>query len=67
MQKNINEKYLNKTVEVLVENIDNNVAQARNSQNIKIFFDCDENLKGRVVNVKINKVLPNSMSGILQQ
>ena len=67
ISKNINEKYLNKTVEVLVENIDNNVAQARNSQNIKIFFDCDENLKGRVVNVKINKVLPNSMSGILQQ
>ena len=46
--------------------IENNIAEARNSQNIKVFFDTKENLKGKTVNVKITKVLPNSMSGILQ-
>ena len=51
---------------MLVERVNNNIAEARNSQNIKVFFDTKENLKGKTVNVKITKVLPNSMSGILQ-
>ena len=66
ISKKINEKYINKVVEVLVESFENNTAQARNSQNIKVFFDTDNNLVGQKVNVKITKVLPNSMSGILQ-
>ncbi|MBO7610797.1 MAG: TRAM domain-containing protein, partial [Elusimicrobia bacterium] len=66
ISKKINEKYIDKTIEVLVERVNNNIAEARNSQNIKVFFDTKENLKGRTVNVKITKVLPNSMSGILQ-
>lgn len=67
ISKDINEKYINQTIEVLVEDFENNVAQARNSQNIKVFFDTDKNLIGEIVNVKITKVLPNSMSGTLQQ
>ena len=66
ISKKINEKYINQVVEVLVENFKKNIAQARNSQNIKIFFDTDKNLVGQIVNVKIIKVLPNSMLGILQ-
>ena len=66
ISKNINEKYIDTTIEVLVERVNNSVAEARNSQNIKVFFDSKENLKGKIVNVKITKVLPNSMSGILQ-
>ncbi|MCR4663458.1 MAG: tRNA (N6-isopentenyl adenosine(37)-C2)-methylthiotransferase MiaB [Endomicrobiaceae bacterium] len=66
ISKNINEKYIDKIIEVLVERVNNGVAEARNSQNIKVFFDTQENLKGKIVNVKITKVLPNSMSGILQ-
>ena len=53
--------------EVLVEKVNTGIAEARNSQNIKVFFDTQEDLKGKVVNVKITKVLPNSMSGILQK
>ncbi len=67
ISKKINEKYIDKTVEVLVEKFNNGVAEARNSQNIKVFFDTNKNLTGETVNVKITKVLPNSMSGILQQ
>lgn len=66
ISKKINEKYINQVVEVLVENFKRNTAQARNSQNIKIFFDTDKNLVGQIVNVKITKALPNSMLGILQ-
>ena len=66
ISKKINEKYIDKTIEVLVERVNNNIAEARNSQNIKVFFDTSENLEGKTVNVKITKVLPNSMSGILQ-
>ena len=66
ISKKINEKYINQVVEVLVENFKENIAQARNSQNIKIFFDTDKNLVGQIVNVKITKALPNSMLGILQ-
>ena len=66
ISKNINEKYIDKTIEVLVERVGNGIAEARNSQNIKVFFDTKEELKGKIVNVKITKVLPNSMSGILQ-
>ena len=67
ISKNINEKYIDKAIEVLVERVNNGIAEARNSQNIKVFFDTKEDLKGKIVNVKITKVLPNSMSGILQQ
>lgn len=67
ISKKINEKYIDKTIEVLVERVNNNIAEARNSQNIKVFFDTKEDLKGKTVNVKITKVLPNSMSGILQK
>lgn len=66
ISKKINEKYINQVVEVLVENFENNTAQARNSQNIKVFFNTDKNLVGQIVKVKIEKVLPNSMSGILE-
>lgn len=66
ISKKINEKYINQIVEVLVEKCIDNVTQARNSQNIKVFFDTKENLTGKTVNVKITKVLPNSMSGKLQ-
>ena len=66
ISKKINEKYINQVVEVLVENFKKNIAQARNSQNIKIFFNTDKNLVGQIVNVKITKALPNSMLGILQ-
>ena len=67
ISKKINEKYIDKTIEVLVEKVNTGIAEARNSQNIKVFFDTQEDLKGKVVNVKITKVLPNSMSGILQK
>ena len=67
ISKDINEKYIDKSIEVLVERVNNGIAEARNSQNIKVFFDTQENLKGKTVNVKITKVLPNSMSGILQK
>ena len=50
ISKKINEKYINQVVEVLVENFKKNIAQARNSQNIKIFFDTDKNLVGQIVN-----------------
>ena len=66
ISKKINEKYIDKTIEVLVERVNTGIAEARNSQNIKVFFDTQEDLKGKIVNVKITKVLPNSMSGILQ-
>lgn len=66
ISKKINEKYINQIVEVLVEKCIDNVAQARNSQNIKVFFDTKENLAGKIVNVKITKVLSNSMSGKLK-
>ena len=67
ISKNINEKYIDENIEVLVERVNDGIAEARNSQNIKVFFDTQENLKGKTVNVKITKVLPNSMSGILQE
>lgn len=67
ISKNINEKYIDKNIEVLVEKSKDGIAEARNSQNIKVFFDTQENLKGKTVYVKITKVLPNSMSGILQK
>ena len=67
ISKNINEKYIDKNIEVLVEKSKDGIAEARNSQNIKVFFDTQENLKGETVYVKITKVLPNSMSGILQK
>lgn len=67
ISKNINEKYIDKNIEVLVERSKDGIAEARNSQNIKVFFDTQENLKGKTVYVKITKVLPNSMSGILQK
>ena len=66
ISKKINEKYIDKTIEVLVERVNTGIAESRNSQNIKVFFDTQKDLKGKVVNVKITKVLPNSMSGILQ-
>ena len=68
ISKKINEKYIDNTIEVLVEryNAETKTTEARNSQNIKVFFDSDKDLTGQVVNVKITKVLPNSMSGKLQ-
>ena len=67
ISKKINEKYIDKNIEVLVEkyNADTKTAEARNSQNIKVFFDSDTDLTGQIVNVKINKVLPNSMTGTI--
>lgn len=67
ISKKINEKYIDETVEVLVEKFNNGIAESRNSQNIKVFFDTDKNLTGETVKIKITKVLPNSMFGLLQQ
>ena len=67
ISKQINEKYIDKTVDVLVEKFNNGTAESRNSQNIKVFFDTDKNLTGETVKIKITKVLPNSMFGLLQQ
>lgn len=67
ISKKINEKYVDETVEVLVEKFNNGTAESRNSQNIKVFFDTDKNLTGETVKIKITKVLPNSMFGLLQQ
>jgi tRNA-2-methylthio-N6-dimethylallyladenosine synthase len=67
ISKKINEKYIDETVEVLVEKFNNGTAESRNSQNIKVFFDTDKNLTGETVKIKITKVLPNSMFGLLQQ
>ncbi len=64
ISKKINEKYIDTTVEVLVEkyNSETKTAEARNSQSIKVFFNSEMDLTGQIVDVKITKVLPNSMS-----
>ncbi len=65
ISKQINEKYIGQNIEVLVEkfNAETKTAEARNSQNIKVFFDCQKDMTGQIVNVKITKVLPNSLNG----
>lgn len=63
ISKEINNKYIGKNIEVLVESCDNNICQARNSQNIKVFFDSEVNLTGELVTVNITRALANSLSG----
>lgn len=63
ISKKLNEHYINRTEEVLVDGYVDGVCESRNSQNIKIFFNSDNNLTGQIVNVKINKAFANSMFG----
>ncbi|GAB1401844.1 tRNA (N6-isopentenyl adenosine(37)-C2)-methylthiotransferase MiaB [Elusimicrobiota bacterium] len=63
ISKKLNEQYINRTEEVLVDTYVDGVCESRNSQNIKIFFNSDSNLTGQIVNVKINKAFANSMFG----
>lgn len=63
ISKEINNKYIGKDIEVLVESCGNNICQARNSQNIKVFFDSEVNLTGELVTVNITRALANSLSG----
>jgi len=63
ISKQLNENYIGKTADVLVENFSNDTADGRNSQNIKIFFKCSKNIVGQKVKVKITKALANSMTG----
>jgi tRNA-2-methylthio-N6-dimethylallyladenosine synthase len=61
ISKEINESYIGKTVDVLVENYNNKVCDGRNSQNIKIFFESEKSLIGKKVKVTVVKALANSM------
>lgn len=63
ISKTINNEYLGKNIDVLVEKYDNNICEGRNSQNLKVFFDSKENLTGQIVKVSINRALANSLSG----
>lgn len=63
ISKQLNENYIDKTVDVLVENFNDETADGRNSQNIKIFFKISKNIVGQKVKVKITKALANSMAG----
>lgn len=63
ISKKLNEQYINRTEEVLVDTYVDGVCESRNSQNIKIFFSSDSNLTGQIVNIKINKAFANSMFG----
>lgn len=63
ISRKLNEHYINRTEEVLVDAYVDGVCESRNSQNIKIFFNSDNNLTGQIVNVKINKAFANSMFG----
>lgn len=65
ISKQLNENYIGKTVDVSVENFNNETADGRNSQNIKIFFKSSKNIIGKKVKVKITKALANSMAGEL--
>ncbi len=63
ISKRLNEQYTGTIQKVLVDGYANGVCESRNSQNIKIFFDCQKDIKGQFANVKITKALANSMSG----
>ncbi|MDD5102719.1 MAG: tRNA (N6-isopentenyl adenosine(37)-C2)-methylthiotransferase MiaB [Endomicrobiaceae bacterium] len=63
ISKTLNNEYIGKDIDVLVEKYDNNICEGRNSQNLKVFFDSKENLTGQIVNVSINRALANSLSG----
>ena len=65
ISKQLNENYIGKTVDVLIENFDNGVVDGRNSQNIKIFSKSSKNIMGQKVKIKITKALANSMAGEL--
>ena len=67
LQKEISEKkmrqYLGQTVEVLVEGEQRGRWRSRNPQNKLVFFDDPRDLKGQIVQVKINHTGVWSMSG----
>lgn len=67
LQKEISEakmrQYLGQTVEVLVEGEQRGRWRSRNPQNKLVFFDDPRDLKGQVVQVKINHTGVWSMSG----
>ncbi len=63
ISKKLNEQYINRTEEVLVDTYVDGVCESRNSQNIKIFFNSENDLTGEFVKVKINEAFANSMFG----
>ncbi|MDD3922030.1 MAG: tRNA (N6-isopentenyl adenosine(37)-C2)-methylthiotransferase MiaB, partial [Endomicrobiaceae bacterium] len=63
ISKTLNNEYIGKNIDVLVEKYNNNICEGRNSQNLKVFFDSKENLTGQIVKVSINRALANSLSG----
>jgi tRNA A37 methylthiotransferase MiaB len=63
ISKTLNNEYIGKNIDVLVEKYNNNICEGRNSQNLKVFFDSEENLTGQIVKVSINRALANSLSG----
>jgi tRNA-2-methylthio-N6-dimethylallyladenosine synthase len=57
-------KYLNTTVEVLVEEKQKNRWRGRNPQNKLVFFPDVRDLRGQLVQVQIKHAGPWSMSGV---
>ncbi|KAA3664994.1 MAG: tRNA (N6-isopentenyl adenosine(37)-C2)-methylthiotransferase MiaB [Chloroflexi bacterium] len=68
LHKQISEKkmriYLDKTVEVLVEDLHKDRWRGRSPQGKLVFFSDPRDLKGKIVQVKINHTGPWSMSGV---
>lgn len=71
LQQEISQKkmrrYLDETVEVLVEDLHKGRWRGRTPQNKLVFFDDERDLKGQLVNVRITWAGPWSMSGELVQ
>ena len=63
ISKKINSNYINKEIDVLVEDFQDSICCGRNSQNLKVFFSGKQNLVGQIVKVNINNALANSLSG----
>ena len=59
----INQRWLNEVVEVLVENKHKGSWRGRSPQNKLVFFDDPRDLKGQLVQVKIEHAGPWSLSG----
>jgi len=63
----INSRLLGKTVEILVEGRKKGKWQGRTRSDKLVFFMDNENLYGKLVNVKIEKTSPWSLQGTLEQ
>ena len=59
----INAGFLNKTVEVLVEGKKKGKSQGRTRQDKLVFFPSNQDVRGQLVRVKINKTSPWSLQG----